>query len=315
MRQNKTTRVAACAFAFAASVFLTNRALACNTPACNDPKETKISAAKSETAAPLNRWRVASIDYDKPVTPAAARDSASTPDFGETIIGPASFYEDPQQTASGEQYDPDAFTAAAQLAIRDKFGGIRFGVKYEPAFAVAEYEGKKLILKFNDVGPLVKDRKFDLSRAAMAYFGGLIKGVLPNLKVTLLPRGQIYRQGPVTDEQLAALRDRRMDDGIATAQAPVAREAAGMESTVDLAPRAEPVGNETLPPGQAIADHVESAKSRSLRRSAWSGRFGCRATRCGEATTDSQAAEPQAVEPRLFQEDTVDHAGEPPEFG
>lgn len=315
MRQNKTTRVAVCAFAFAALVFLTNRALACSMPACGNPKAAKAGTAKSESAAPLNRWRVASIDYDQPINPAAERDSASAPDIGETIIGPASFYEDPQQTASGEQYDPDAFTAAARLKIRDKFGGIRFGRLYQPAFAIAEYEGKKLILKFNDVGPLVKDRKFDLSRAAMAYFGGLIKGVLPNLKVTLLPLGQIYSQGPVTDEQLAALRVRSIDGGIATVQAPIAHEPVGMESSVDLALRAEPVGNETLPLGQAMADHVESAKSRSLRRSAWSGRIGCGATRCGGVTAERQEVEPPAVEPPLFKEDVVEQAGELPESG
>ncbi|HET7680272.1 MAG TPA: septal ring lytic transglycosylase RlpA family protein, partial [Xanthobacteraceae bacterium] len=104
--------------------------------------------------------------------------------FAETIVGIASFYHEPQQTASGEPFDPDAFTAAAQLEIRDKFGGIRFGVKYQPAYAVAEYEGKKLILKFNDVGPLRPGRKFDLSRAAFAYFDGLEKGLLPDVKVT-----------------------------------------------------------------------------------------------------------------------------------
>jgi rare lipoprotein A len=123
----------------------------------------------------------------------------------ETIIGIASFYHEPQQTASGEPFDPDAFTAAAQLEIRGKFGGIRFGVKYQPAYAVAEYKGKKLILKFNDVGPLRPGRKFDLSRAAFAYFGKLKKGLLPDVKVTPLPLGQSYPAGPVTDAQLAAL--------------------------------------------------------------------------------------------------------------
>jgi rare lipoprotein A len=123
----------------------------------------------------------------------------------ETIIGAASFYDDPGETASGEQYDPKAFTAAAQLEIRDKFGGIKFGRLYRASFAVAEYGGKKLILKFNDVGPLRPGRKFDLSRAAMEYFDGLDKGVLPDFKVTVLPVGQTYTAGPVTDEELVAM--------------------------------------------------------------------------------------------------------------
>jgi rare lipoprotein A (RlpA)-like double-psi beta-barrel protein len=123
----------------------------------------------------------------------------------ETIIGAASFYDDPGETASGEQYDPKAFTAAAQLEIRDKFGGIKFGRLYRASFAVAEYGGKKLILKFNDVGPLRPGRKFDLSRAAMEYFDGVDKGVLPDFKITVLPVGQDYRAGPVTDEELVAM--------------------------------------------------------------------------------------------------------------
>ena len=121
------------------------------------------------------------------------------------IVGVASFYDDPGETASGEQYDPSAFTAAAQLEIRHKFGGIRFGKNYRQAYAVAEYEGKKTILKFNDVGTLRPGRKFDLSRAAMAYFGGLEKGLLPGFRVIPLPLGHTYPAGPLTDEQLAAL--------------------------------------------------------------------------------------------------------------
>jgi rare lipoprotein A (peptidoglycan hydrolase) len=122
-----------------------------------------------------------------------------------TLVGIASFYDDPQSTASGEQYDPNAFTAAAQLRIRNEFGGIKFGRLYRAAYGVGEYEGKKIILKFNDVGPLKPGRKFDLSRAAMAYFDGLEKGLLPGFKVTPLPLGHTYPAGPITDEQLTAL--------------------------------------------------------------------------------------------------------------
>ena len=122
-----------------------------------------------------------------------------------TLVGMASFYDDPGETASGEQYDPNAFTAAAQLRIRNEFGGIKFGRLYRAAYGVGEYEGKKIILKFNDVGPLKPGRKFDLSRAAMTYFDGLEKGLLPGFKVTSLPLGPAYPAGPITDEQLTAL--------------------------------------------------------------------------------------------------------------
>lgn len=151
----------------------------------------------------------------------------------ETIIGAASFYDLPGETASGEQYDPNAFTAAAQLAIRDRFGGIKFGSLYRAAFAVAEYGGKKLIIKFNDVGPLRPGRKFDLSRAAMEYFDGVEKGVLPELKVTVLPLGQTFAPGPVTDAQLAALGLENADASLASAGSSEARAASMEQGTTE----------------------------------------------------------------------------------
>lgn len=127
--------------------------------------------------------------------------AAAQPRRHDVIVGVASFYDDPGPTASGETYDPDAFTAAVQLKLRDKFGGVGYGKKYQPVYGIAEYGGKKLVLKFNDVGPLRPGRKFDLSRAAMAYFGGLDVGLLPGFKVTRLPIGQTYATGPLEEEQ------------------------------------------------------------------------------------------------------------------
>jgi rare lipoprotein A len=124
----------------------------------------------------------------------------------DAIIGIASFYDDPQPTASGEQYDPNAYTAAAQLEIRHRFAGIKYGRLYQPAYGLGEYLGKKIIVRFNDVGPLRPGRKFDLSRAAMAYFDSTLEhGLLTGFKVTPLPLGRTYPKGPITDEQLAAL--------------------------------------------------------------------------------------------------------------
>lgn len=122
----------------------------------------------------------------------------------QTIAGVASFYNFPQQTASGDDYDPNAFTAAAQKELRAKFGGIHFGKNYQPAYALVEYAGKKIIVKFNDVGPLLPGRSFDLSKAAMAYLGGLGKGLL-DVRVTPLPLGHTYTPGPVNDASVAEL--------------------------------------------------------------------------------------------------------------
>ena len=141
----------------------------------------------------------------------------------EVIVGIASFYDDPQKTASGEEYDPDAFTAAAQLLIRDRFGGIQFGRLYRSAYGLGEYQRRKIIVRFNDVGPLRPGRKFDLSRAAMAYFdSSLDKGLLPDFKMTPLPLGRVYPVGPVTDSELAEL---GIDDqAVANAPIPAAEE-------------------------------------------------------------------------------------------
>jgi rare lipoprotein A len=242
----------------AALGLLANRALACGEQAWIDSDETETGATELETPAASNPPLVASTNSERgnPVNSAPIRNSRIAP-VGETIIGTASFYDDPQATASGEQYDPDAFTAAAQLKIRDKFGGIRFGVNYQPAFAVAEYENKKVILKFNDVGPLRPGRKFDLSRAAMAYFDGLEKGLLPDLKVTPLPPGQTYIPGPITDAQLVALGIGDIGLGFATADAPIAREPSILDSRAIISLPAEPVHDAVFSPVGEIAGSAE----------------------------------------------------------
>ncbi|HEU4661861.1 MAG TPA: septal ring lytic transglycosylase RlpA family protein [Pseudolabrys sp.] len=136
------------------------------------------------------------LDSNPGVRPARAR---------TIITGDASFYEEKGRTSSGERYDGKAFTAAAQILLRDQFGGIYYGRNYRPSYGVVEWGGKKAIVKFNDVGPLVPGRAFDFSRATMEYFGGIDLGVLPHVTVRLLPLGHEYPQGPVTDTQLAAI--------------------------------------------------------------------------------------------------------------
>ncbi|HEX4555892.1 MAG TPA: septal ring lytic transglycosylase RlpA family protein [Xanthobacteraceae bacterium] len=200
------TGAKACVSALAAAAFVMSSALAAGETKSPEPQPQKIEE-------PAPAMSVAALDLptapndggpDAAVYPAPAPSDADMSDT--TIIGAASFYDDPGETASGEQYDPTAFTAAAQLKIRHKFGGIKFGRLYQPSYGLAEYEGKKLIVKFNDVGPLRPGRMFDLSRAAMKYFDdSLDKGVLPDVKVTVLPAGRAYAAGPVTDEQLAIL--------------------------------------------------------------------------------------------------------------
>jgi rare lipoprotein A len=237
-----------CLGLFAVSGVFVNQALACG-EAWNDWEENAAGASEITATAALNPPVTGSTNLES----GTGFNSAPTSNgwiarADETIIGIASFYDDPQQTASGEPFDPEAFTAAAQLAIRDKFGGIRFGRLYQPAFAVAEYESKKLILKFNDVGPLRPGRKFDLSRAAMAYFGGLEKGLLPDFKVTPLPLGKTYDPGPVTDAQLAELGIAIAGSELETAQAPTAPEPNVIDAGITLSPTVDPVREAASPP-------------------------------------------------------------------
>ena len=120
------------------------------------------------------------------------------------IVGAASMYDPTrpggyesggQQTADGERYDPSAWAAAIQTRLRGEFGGVRGGTR--PTYALIEGNGKKIIVKINDVGPLEPGRVVDLDRQAMRYFDpSLQRGIIHNVKVTPL-HGDHYTLGPV----------------------------------------------------------------------------------------------------------------------
>ena len=74
------------------------------------------------------------------------------------------------ETASGEPYDPFAWTAAIQTDLRETFGGIHHGKDYRPAYALVEVADKRAIIKINDVGPLKPGRIIDFNEQTMRYF-------------------------------------------------------------------------------------------------------------------------------------------------
>ena len=127
---------------------------------------------------------------------------------GDGVEGSASTYDptDPtdrdsgdMQTASGEAYDPEGWTAAIRTDLRDQFGGVRFGKNYQKTFALVEANGKRLIVQINDVGPLRPGRVIDLNRRAMQFFDPTMTiGVLQDVKVTPLA-GDTIAAGPVED--------------------------------------------------------------------------------------------------------------------
>jgi rare lipoprotein A len=137
-------------------------------------------------------------------SPAAmARAHVGVASAGATISGAASTYnpfepgyrEGGPLTASGERYNPSAWTAAIQTSLRGMFGGVRHGAK--PKYALVEGGGKKAIVKINDVGPLAPGRIIDFNKQTMRYFDpSLQRGVIRNVKVTALS-GDGWTLGPI----------------------------------------------------------------------------------------------------------------------
>lgn len=122
---------------------------------------------------------------------------------GVALVGAASSYnpfqpganEGGPQTASGERYDPDAWTAAIKTSLREKFGGVQFGER--PKYALVEAVGKKVIVKINDVGPLMPGRIIDLNERTMRHFDPSMEvGVIRDVKVMPLI-GDYWVPGPV----------------------------------------------------------------------------------------------------------------------
>ena len=146
-------------------------------------------------------YSLSSIGIQKEITP---RTVAS----GPGIVGVASSYnaygKDPRsggtETASGERYDPTAWTAAIQIDLRERFGGVRFGKDYRPAYALVASADKQAIIKINDVGPLEPGRVIDLSEQAMRYFDPTLElGLVPLIKVTPL-LGDDWLPGPIASD-------------------------------------------------------------------------------------------------------------------
>jgi rare lipoprotein A len=98
-------------------------------------------------------------------------------------------------TASGEKYDPEDWSAAIRIDLRDKFGFARGSC--QSTYALVESADKRLIVKINDVGTLRPGRIIDLNVRAMRYFDPTLElGLIKNVKVTPLV-GNDVAPGPV----------------------------------------------------------------------------------------------------------------------
>jgi rare lipoprotein A len=130
---------------------------------------------------------------------------ATKVNFGGAIVGAASTYDPFRpgwrsgggETATGERYNPSAWTAAIQTGLRGKFGGVHHGSM--PHYALVEGRGKKVIVKINDVGPLTPGRVIDFNRRTMQYFDPSQQmGVIKDIKVTPLS-GSDWTPGPIAE--------------------------------------------------------------------------------------------------------------------
>jgi rare lipoprotein A len=127
------------------------------TPAA--PAKPTPSASPTPTATPKRASR-GSVRTASPA-PTTARPKTT----GVTGSCGASFYDEPQPTANGEEFDPEALTAAHKTWA--------FNTRVR---VINPDNGKSVIVRINDRGPYVDGRCIDLSRAAFRAIASLDLG-------------------------------------------------------------------------------------------------------------------------------------------
>jgi len=96
---------------------------------------------------------------------AASRSRPRTESVASSGSCGASFYDEPQMTANGETFNPDALTAASKT--------LAFNTRVR---VTSVDTGKSVIVRINDRGPYISGRCLDLSRAAFAAIDSVGKG-------------------------------------------------------------------------------------------------------------------------------------------
>ncbi|GAA2869872.1 hypothetical protein GCM10010517_29970 [Streptosporangium fragile] len=128
----------------------------------SDSPVKAVSAAKDKAA--KDRPKAAKVQGAK-----ATRETASAPKARVLSSGTcgASFYSEPQATASGERFNPNAMTAAHK--------SLPMGSKVR---VTNPNTGDSVTVRINDRGPYVGGRCLDLSRAAFSAIGDTGSGVM-----------------------------------------------------------------------------------------------------------------------------------------
>jgi rare lipoprotein A len=163
----------------------------------------KESHAAIKVAAAMN---LPNVETGPPSTTGIGAVIARALSAGATVTGVASTYNPfraddstagGKETASGERYDPTAWTAAIQTDLRNLFGGVRYGKDYVPCYALVAADDKQAIIKINDVGPLEPGRVIDLNEQTMRYFDPTFElGLISHVTVTPL-LGDGWLTGPL----------------------------------------------------------------------------------------------------------------------
>lgn len=112
-------------------------------------------------------------------SPKKPKPSPTQPSGGGTVSSSGtcgvSYYSDGTHTANGENFDPNAFTAASKT--------LPFNTRVR---VTNPANGKSVVVRINDRGPYVSGRCLDLTRAAFAAIASLGSGVLPAAKWAVL---------------------------------------------------------------------------------------------------------------------------------
>ncbi|WP_433431500.1 septal ring lytic transglycosylase RlpA family protein [Nonomuraea sp. CA-141351] len=146
-------------------------------PAAAHPKTTETPAPRPNTS------KSAEGSHSKPATeseatPKSTKSPAPKPKTRVLASGTcgASYYGEPQMTASGERFDPSAMTAAHKT--------LPLGSKVR---VTNPNNGESITVRINDRGPYVSGRCLDLSQAAFAAIGNTSSGVM-RVKYEVLSR-------------------------------------------------------------------------------------------------------------------------------
>jgi rare lipoprotein A len=129
------------------------------------PQTSSAAPAPTPSKTPQRPSRGNARSAQKGPSPTPSPKTTKTEVVTDSGTCGASFYDEPQGTANGEQFDPEALTAAHKTWAFDT----RVRV-------VNPDNGKSVIVRINDRGPYIDGRCIDLSRAAFRAIASLDQG-------------------------------------------------------------------------------------------------------------------------------------------